>query len=163
MKLHILLSFMVFIAFISCSSTGYRDMPLSDEVKKFFGEKNIGIIMDADKALPYKVKPQKDKTGVVKNIYGFPVTAEGPALTAGQMDRFKSILLDDKTYDFKWAKKAFVFPDYAIVLKKGDSELTVLIDFYRKELLFISDNKELIEDFDNAEKQMKDLVNEIFK
>ena len=161
MKLRILLSFMVFVATISCSSADYRDKPPADEVKKFFGEKNIGIITDAEKGIPYKLKPQKIKTE--KNIHGFPIIAEGTALTTAQLNRFKTILLDEKTYDFKWAKKAFVFPDYAVVLKKGDAELIVFIDFYRKELLFISDGKELIEDFDDAEKQVKSLMDEIFK
>jgi hypothetical protein len=163
MKLRILLSLFVFISIISCSSAGYRDRPVADEVKKFFGEKNISIIMDADKALAYKVKPRKTRETGIKNLYGYPVTAGGPVLSSVQMDRFKTILLDEKTYDFKWAKKAFVFPDYAIELKKGDTVLTVFIDFYRKELLFVSDGKELIEDFDNAEKEMKSLMDEIFK
>jgi len=51
----------------------------------------------------------------------------------------------------------------AIVQKKGADEVTILIDFYRKVLLFVYKGKDLVEDFDNAEKQVKTLVDDIFR
>lgn len=133
------------------------------EVKSFFGDKILEIIDGAGSADSYKVKTEKMKVPMGKNICGYPVISQGPALNSSQISTLKNILLDEKTYDFKWAKKAFVFPDYAIVLKKGNEELILLIDFYRKEFLFVYNGKELVEDFDNAEKQVRKLVDEIFR
>lgn len=148
---------------ISCSTVTHKAENASPEVKKFFGETILGIIDGAESSASYKVKTEKMKIPMGKNICGYPVISQGPALDASQIAVLKDILLDENTYDFKWAKKSFVFPDYAIVLKKGNDQVTVLIDFYRKEFLFVYQGKELVEDFDKAEKRVKKLVDDIFK
>ncbi len=163
MKIRIPIIVCMVIAQISCSTVTHRAENATPEVKNFFGDVILGIIDGADKAASYKVKTEKMKIPMGKNIYGYPVISEGPALDSSQLAVFKNILLDENTYDFKWAKKSFVFPDYAIVLKKGNEEVIVFIDFYRKELLFVYKGKELVEDFDNAEKQVKKLVDDIFR
>jgi hypothetical protein len=133
------------------------------EVKKFFGERITGIIKESVSAASFRLKPEKTKDDKVKNIHGFPVVSEGPGLTETQIASLKRILLDEKTYDFKYSKRAFVFPEYAVILKNGNDSVAVLIDFYRKEFLFVNENRELVEDFDNAEKQLKMLLDDIFK
>ena len=163
MKVKALIIACAVIAQASCSSASFRAENASPDVKKFFGEKIIGIIDGAESAASYKVKPEKMKVPMGKLIHGYSVISAGPALTGSQIERLRNILLDEKTYDFKWAKKSFVFPDYAIVLKKGTEELTLFVDFNRKEFLFVYNEQELVEDFDNAEKQVKNLVDDIFR
>ena len=107
--------------------------------------------------------PEKTKDKSIAAICGYPVINNGPELPASELAGLKRILLDEKTYDFKYAKKAFVFPDYAFVLFKGSEQVAVLFDFYRKEVLFVNEGKELVEDFDNAEKDVRNITDRLIK
>ncbi len=151
-----------FIIIVSgCSSAVSRaDVPAN--VKNFLGEKILAIIIDADSCMPFMVKPEKTKDTKVKCLHGFPVTKEGPALPVDELNKLKRILLDEKTYDFKYAKRAFVFPEYAFVFSKGNEEVIVFFDFYRKEVLLVNEGKELVEDFDNAENDVRAVIDRIF-
>ena len=163
MKIKIFIIACIVLAQVSCSAGMHKAENATPEVKKFFGINILNIIDGAESASSFKVKPEKMKVLIGKNLYGYPVIAKGPALSDSQLSELKDILLNEDTYDFKWAKKSFVFPDYAIVLKKGKEEVTVFVDFYRKELLFVYNGQELVEDFDNAEKQVRKLVDDIFR
>lgn len=148
------------VQFFGCSS---QMITASPGVLNFFGEKITGIITGADKGYSCRVKPEKTKNTGIKTIEGYPLVEEGPALSADDLLELKNILLDEKTYDFKYAKKAFVFPEYAFVLVKGNEQVTVFFDFYRKEVLFVHEGRELVEDFDNAEKDVRAFISRFFK
>jgi len=148
---------------LNCSTPTRRSGDIPQDVKNFFGDRITGIIEGAESASSFRLKPEKTKDVKIENIHKFPVVSRGPVLTENQIVTLKNILLDEKTYNFKYAKRAFVFPEYAIVLKKGNDSVTVLVDFYRKEFLFVDGDRELVEDFDSAENQLKALIDEIFK
>ena len=132
----------------------------SQKVKMFFGDDIIDIIRNPDRVESYKLKPKKSKKG--KTLHGYPIVKKGNNLTTEQISSLTSILLDEKTYDFTIAKKGFIFPEYAFIFQKGENRLTVLVCYYRKELMFFHGNRELKEDFDSALQKMKSITNKLF-
>lgn len=139
--------------FIACTSTA--------KVSNFLGSEIFEIISKPDIIESYQVDPKKKAEG--EKLYVFPIIRQGQNLTADQMSNLKSVLLNDGTYDFKLAKKGFIFPEFAFKIIKADKEVLLFVCYYRKELMFVYDKKELKEDFDSAEPDMRKLTDQLFK
>lgn len=137
---------------------------ITEKVKTFFGEEILTILSDPDSVLSYKVKPVTKKNKTAKDkLYKYPIVKRGPKLDKDQILYLKNIILNEKTYDFKYSKRGFLFPEYAFEFIKGEKKVLVFVCFNRNELMFYYKKKELIEDFDSALKEVKELVHKLFK
>lgn len=136
---------------------------VTDKVKEFFGEEILSIISSPDYVESYKVKPLVQKNKKEKNVlYKYPIVKKGPRLSKQQITYLTSILLNEKTYDFKYSKRGFLFPEYAFEFVKGSKKMLLFVCFNRNELMFYYNDKELIEDFDTALKKVKKLMDQLF-
>jgi hypothetical protein len=121
-----------------------------------FGNDVTELFSTPDKVKFYLLNPKKNPEAG-KVLWQYPVLGEGE-LSAELAKNLQDILLEPSTYQFDRAKKGFLFPEYGFTFHKDSRELILLIDFYRNELMFILDKKEIKEDFDSAVTAMSNLV-----
>ena len=134
---------------------------VSEKVMQFLGNEIVDIIKNPEVVESYKIKIKKENSGT--RIAGYPVVAQGPALTAQQIDQIRSVLLDRNTYMFDYVKKCLFLPEYALKFRKGAGEVVVLLCFSCEELTFVYKGKELLEDFDNATPKIRGLIQALFR
>ena len=167
-KIVMILFSSVFLFLINCSDSGQTaakpqpDPVQSNEQKlnAFLGEMRE-IINGAERVESYQVK-MKQVNATQNTIAGYPIVKKGTNLNVEQVALLKKVLLSADTYDFERVKKNFLLPEYAFVIKKGNQSVTVLIDYYRNEILFRYGTTEKKEDFDNARESMMKITQALF-
>lgn len=137
---------------LGCKSKEIKNPSSIDEL---LPGKAYSIIKNADRVQFFALNPIKKPDSNKKKIGDYVILKEGKFLDEEHRRQFISILMDDNTYDFKYAKRGFSFPDYGAIIERDGKAVHLLIDFRRKELVFLYDGKEYKEDFDSAEKQIK--------
>ncbi|GEM_PF-3215751 len=120
----------------------------------------IKIIRNTETANVYRLNPKKGGEGDKMGEY--TILAKGSSLNDKNREELKRILLDNNTYDFQLAKRGFLFPGYGVKMESKGKVLSILFDFYRKELVFLFDGNEYKEDFDSAEKEIQQILDSSF-
>ncbi len=129
-------------------------------VAEFLGSDVIEIISGPDSIESFRTNLQRTNRG--ETLAGFPIIERGRALSREQIERLKTVLLDEKTYRFGVVKKCLFLPEYGFKIRKGTSEVILLLCFSCEELKIVIGGVERLEDFDNATPQLRRLVDELF-
>ncbi len=163
----VVVAFAIMIACISCEwrlpdamkdTKGRSASPKT--VAEFLGSDVIEIISGPDSIESFRVNLQRTNQG--ESLAGFPILERGKALSRAQIERLKTVLLDERTYRFGVVKKCLFLPEYGFKIRKGNSEVILLLCFSCEELKIVIGGVERLEDFDNATPQLRRLVDELF-
>ncbi len=120
----------------------------------------IKIISNVETVNVFRLNPKKGGEG--EKMGEYTILTKGSSLNQKNRDELKKILLDNNTYDFQLAKRGFLFPGYGVKMESKGKTLSILFDFYRKELVFLFDGNEYKEDFDSAEKEIQQIMDSAF-
>ncbi len=132
----------------------------SPKMVRFLGADVVEILQAPERIESYRVGMRKSRQG--DTIGGYPVLGRGPALSAAQVTQLASLLLDEHSYLFDVVKKCLFLPEYAFRAVRGGKNVVVLICFSCEELLFVYENREILEDFDRITPKVRTLIAELF-
>ena len=133
---------------------------VSAKMVRFLGSDIIEILKAPESIESYRV--ELHKTNRAGSLGGYPVHQRGPALNARQITQISSLLLDEQSYLFDVVKKCLFLPEYAFKAVRGGKSVVILICFSCEELLFVYENREILEDFDRVTPKMRSLIEELF-
>ncbi|TGN20969.1 hypothetical protein [Leptospira idonii] len=138
------------------NSQGEDAMVFPKTVEEYLGSATIAAIQKAESGESMTVASRKSQSGSL--LAGYPILAKGRTLSKDQVQLFKKLLLDPKSYVFPTAKKVMIAPKYGILL--GD--VVVLIDPANLLISVPSDGKSKIEDYDPIQAKIQALLKELF-
>lgn len=138
-----------------------REKPKSTPaVREFLGEEILSILSQPDKVVPYRLIPKKASGG--ERLGDYPIDATGPELNRKQIAILTGVLLDENTYNFESAKRGFHLPEIGFAISKGGKRVSLLVDLYRNELVFLWNGEEKTEDCDSAKAVLETLIATVF-
>ncbi|MBL8021880.1 MAG: hypothetical protein JNM27_19555 [Leptospirales bacterium] len=135
-------------------------MEPTQKVKTFLGEKMLKVLQAPDSVQAIQVEP---RAGVsLENIEGFKILNRGPMLSAEQTGLLKSLIMDEKSYDFVNVKRHPMDPIIAYQFKKGTDTVNVLVSFAGNLWQFSGFDQKSIEDNDPVRAYLVGLAKELF-
>ncbi|MCE9597224.1 MAG: hypothetical protein K8S54_04580 [Spirochaetia bacterium] len=135
-------------------------MEPTQKVKQFLGEKMLKVLQAPDSVQAIQIEP---RTGVsLENIDGFKILNRGPMLSGDQILWLKSLIMDEKSYDFVNVKRHPMDPVIAYQFKKGTDTVHVLVSFAGNLWQFSGFDQKSIEDNDPVRASLVALAKELF-
>lgn len=131
----------------------------TEPVKKFLGTA-LGVISAPDSVQALRLEP---RLGVaLENVDGFKILKKGPMLSAAQIDLLKSLIQDEKSYDFAHVKRHPMDPTISFLFKKGTDVVHVSVSFDGNLWQFSGFGKKEVEDNDAVRGELLKLAEELF-
>ncbi|MDF3818550.1 hypothetical protein P3G55_01485 [Leptospira sp. 96542] len=140
----------------NADKTSESEPSFPKNVEEYLGKSTLNSIGVATSVEFVKIASQKSDSQ--NQFLGYPIVAQGKEVSKSQVESFKKILLDNKTYLFATAKKVMFLPKYGVKL----GETLILIDAKNSMLSLPLDGNSRIEDFDPAKKQIFQILKQSF-
>ena len=119
------------------------------------------IISSPDAIEIYKIETQKNTSK--NNINGYPIIKNGGELSGSEVKSLKSILLDEKTYDFELTKRCPFLPEYVFQINKGEKKLNLFVCYSCEKITIIYKTKKIIVDYINVRPKFQHITDKHFK
>lgn len=105
----------------SNSSTASADY---SQLEKKLGKDVIALIQHADSVCSFQMASPKHK--MEQQIAGYPILSELGELNSDLKTQLKTVLLNDKHYDFKLKNRCLFIPKIAYLFRQGTNSVIVL-------------------------------------
>ncbi|MBC8158571.1 MAG: hypothetical protein H8E94_04485 [Alphaproteobacteria bacterium] len=148
-----------FMALMACGAVA------QDRLSGFLGTDIIEVITTAERVEPFLLKPSLMPSGATGPgaVSGYEWKARGADLAPAQMSAFKSLVLDEASYDFETAKKCVMVPEYVFRFHAGAKSADVLVAFGCTMWAFGEADGDKVEDFDPVAANLRAIVETVFK
>lgn len=120
-------------------------------------------IAKSDKVWAYTINALSDDS-LSEKVCGFSTIGQPKELTASQIEKLKSVILNDSSYIKKdnIVKYSTFLPDYAMKFQSGKDSVVVFMDFHADLWSFKYKKKDYLLDNDAVSPKLRSLVGEIF-
>jgi hypothetical protein len=148
------LLFCIGIPLISSSLTAVaiEEPQNQNAVEEFLTKEISGILQYPDIVESYLVYPELDPNVLDKpQLAGFCIVQRGPNLTTEQIEQFKTVVFDSKSYATS-IKKCVFRPELGLLFKKGKQQVEFLLSTGCDKWLFVSDGRQKQGDYRRSAK-----------
>ena len=137
-------------------------------VGEFLGERMVHVLSAPDAIETFAVQaslspPPVPAVDGPDTVAGYRWTARGAPLAAAQVEEFRALALDEKSYVFDAVKKCMLVPEYAFRVRRGEDSVVVLLSFSCAMWKFVHAGEGRQEDFDPVAKRLEAVVGTVFK
>ena len=119
-----------------------RNQEISVAITELLTESVVNSVAAPDRVTTYQIFPKQQATD--SNLHGYPVLKQAPALAPEQVSEFQSVVLSDTSYRFESMKKCLFLPEYAMVVVRGDTEVTLLCDVNCGQVTFLAGSQSIL-------------------
>lgn len=136
--------------------------PVDAAVANFLGADMLDIIATADRVESFQLEAKTDVTEPA--VQGYAVSAPGPELTVGQIERFRTLIFAESSYVFDKSKRCPFLADAGFVFHAGERQASVVLSQSCMLWSFArAAERGKIEDYDPIEADIKTLLAELFE
>jgi len=135
-----------------------------DPVKNFLGAEVIQILSKPDDVESFLVGPELAESTIPERsqLGGFPILKVGSTLKKEQLETFQSLVLDEKSYLWKSAKRCLFRPEIGLRFIKGEDVVEILLSNWCSLWSFVHQGKQKIEDYDPISAKLEDFCTSLF-
>lgn len=146
---------------LACQTAPKPRAPVTptETVNKFLG-KMAGVIAAPESVQALRLEPRLGNAA--ENVDGFKILKKGPMLSAAQIDLLKSLIQDEKSYDFLHVKRHPMDPTISFLFKKGSDSVYVSVSFDGNLWQFSGFGQKAVEDNDAVRSELLGLAEELF-
>jgi len=119
-----------------------RDQEISTRITELLTDAVVNIVAAPDRVTTYQIFPKQQATD--SNLHGYPVLKQAPALAPEDVAEFQSVVLSDTSYRFDSVKKCLFLPEYAMVVVRGETEVTLLCDVNCGQVTFLAGSQSIL-------------------
>jgi len=137
--------------------------PVQNAVEEFLTKEIADVLQHPDIVESYLVEPELDLNVSDKcQLAGFRIAQNGTKLTAEQIEQFKAIVSDNKSYATS-IKKCVFRPELGLLFKKGKQQVEFLLSMGCDKWLFVSADQRKQGDYrDSAKASLLKLRDTLF-
>jgi len=147
---------------VAVSALPSRAAPVDAAVANFLGDDMLDILASADRVESFQLEAKTDVTD--PSVQGYAVRASGPALTVGQVERFRSLIFAESSYLFDKSKRCPFLADTGFVFHAGERQASIVLSQSCMLWSFArAAERGKIEDYDPIESDIKTLLAELFE
>lgn len=107
-----------------------------------------GPVFDAltqpEQVTVYQISPKKQAAAA--QVQGYPVVKQGADMTPEQMTTLQASILAESSYRFETVKKCLFLPEYALVVTRQKTDVTLLFDFNCGQVKFLGGASPILKD-----------------
>jgi hypothetical protein len=103
-----------------------RGQEISPAVKELLSDPVLDVVAEPETIAVYQIFPKQRDADAT--LHGYPILKQVSKMIPKHVAEFQAIILDDASYRFESMKKCLFLPGYAIVVTRGETEVTLLCD-----------------------------------